>query len=175
VTIGIWIDSQSFVWTNFLCYVEWTGDCMSYVSAEYVITGGNNFPMISDQPPSWGGNGYNESGVDHIGNVTLHINTPVTCCVAPIIDIYNPYYVFSQLGNGSAYFLFSTNPGTCFGTPPPVSGACCFTDGSCQEIDASTCASAGGVYQGDCTVCSDQCVSTSVEPSTWGRLKGLFR
>ncbi len=32
-------------------------------------------------------------------------------------------------------------------------GACCFMDGSCQIVDAATCASQGGSYRGDDTLC----------------------
>ncbi|MCC7141484.1 MAG: hypothetical protein IT349_05215, partial [Candidatus Eisenbacteria bacterium] len=37
--------------------------------------------------------------------------------------------------------------------PPPQTGACCAADGSCSVLSASGCAQAGGVYQGDETVC----------------------
>lgn len=37
---------------------------------------------------------------------------------------------------------------------PPVNGACCFDDGSCQVVDgAQTCAALGGRYQGDNSLC----------------------
>jgi hypothetical protein len=156
VTLGVWIDAQSFTWTNFLAYIEWSGDCISYVSAQYVIGGVAAFPIDNFSHPrgiGFGGSGGNESGVDHIGNVTLHINTPVVCCVTPIIDVYNPYYVFSQLGAGSAYMLFSSNPGTCY-NEEGLTGACCFPDFSCQILRLAECDAAGGVYLGDDTPCS---------------------
>jgi hypothetical protein len=159
VTIGVWIDAQSFTWTNFLAYIEWSGQCISYVSASYVISGGSNFPIDNFSHPrgiGFGGSGYAQGGIDHIGNVTLHINTPVSCCVSPIIDVYNPYYVFSQLGAGSAYMLFSTNPFTCYPEELGQPGACCFPDGSCIVISEAECQAAGGTYQGaftDCSVC----------------------
>jgi spore coat protein A len=38
--------------------------------------------------------------------------------------------------------------------PPPPLGACCMTDGTCEEHTAADCAAAGGAYQGDATDCS---------------------
>jgi hypothetical protein len=161
VTIGVWIDAQSFSWTNFLAYIEWTGQCISYVSASYVISGGSNFPIDNFSHPrgiGFGGSGYAQGGVDHIGNMTLHIDSPVSCCVTPIIDQYNPYYVFSQLGAGSAYMLFSTNPGTCYGCVGCNDGACCFPDGSCVVVTPAECAAQGGLYRGDNVSCAEaQC------------------
>ena len=37
--------------------------------------------------------------------------------------------------------------------PPPVEGACCFVDGTCQVMTADDCSVAGGGYEGDATVC----------------------
>ena len=157
VTVGVWIDAQSFTWTNFLAYIEWSGQCISYVSASYVISGGSNFPIDNFSHPrgiGFGGSGYTQGGVDHIGNVTLHVNTPVNCCLTPIIDVYNPYYVFSQLGAGSNYMFFSTNPGSCVGDGPQT-GACCFCDGSCQDgLTAEECVAAEGSYVGDGSECA---------------------
>jgi hypothetical protein len=160
VTVGVWFDAQSFVFTNFLAYVEWSGDCISYVSASYVITGGANFPIDNFSHPraiGFGGSGFNRGGVAHAGNIVLHINTPVSCCVTPIIDVYNPFYVFSQLGAGSAYQLFTTNPGTCYNDIQLPTGACCFPDFSCiAGLTAEQCAAQGGNQWNqdqDCTSC----------------------
>ena len=158
VTVSVWFDAQAFAFTNFLAYIEWQGQCVSYVSASYVITGGSNFPIDNFSAPNaigFGGSGFaNRTGVIQVGNAVFHINTPTSCCVSPIIDIYNPYYVFSQLGAGSAYMLFTTNPGTCYGAPPEPTGACCFTDGSCQVLTAPACLAAGGTYQGNDVTCA---------------------
>ena len=160
VTIGVWIDAQSFNWTNYLTYVEWTANCFSYISASYVITGGSNFPIDNFSHPraiGFGGSGFNEGGVDHIGNYVLHLNLPTSCCVSPIIDIYNPYYVFSQLGAGSSYMLFTSNPGTCYGEAPQPRGSCCLPDFSCiPNLTEAECAAAGGVQWNqdqDCSQC----------------------
>lgn len=44
-----------------------------------------------------------------------------------------------------------TNGATC---PPPVTGACCFSDQTCVEDTVDGCFAAGGVYQGDETICT---------------------
>ena len=159
VTVGVWFDAQAFAFTNFLAYIEWQGQCVSYVSASYVITGGSNFPIDNFSAPNatgFGGSGFpNRTGIVQVGNAVFHINTTTACCISPIIDIYNPYYVFSQLGAGSAYMLFTTNPRTCYNGDQDIQGACCFTDGSCQVLTAAACQAAGGVYQGDGTSCAD--------------------
>jgi hypothetical protein len=159
VIVGLWIDSQSFSWTNYLAYVEWSSDCMSYVSAAYVIAGGGNFPIDDFSHPrgvGFGGQGFDEEGVDQIANLTLRVDVPVSCCVQPIIDLDNPYFVFSQLGAGQAYFLFSDAPGTCFIDPAPVIEACCFCpSGACAEMTALDCAAAGGIPMGPGTSCEN--------------------
>ncbi len=40
------------------------------------------------------------------------------------------------------------------GEPPTPTGACCFMDGSCAELEEADCESAGGVYEGDGTSCA---------------------
>ena len=158
LTVGVWFDAQAFAFTNFLAYIEWGGPCFSYVSATYVITGGSNFPIDNFSAPNaigFGGSGFaNRTGVVQVGNAVFHLNTPISCCISPVIDIYNPYYVFSQLGAGSAYMLFTTNPGTCYGVCACTPGACCFPDGSCQMLIADDCLANGGQYMGDGVSCA---------------------
>lgn len=156
VTVGVWVDAQSFTWTNYLAYVEWTPGCLTYLGANYVVSGGSNFPIDDFSNPNavgFGGNGFTQGGVDQIGNIILEVNLPVDCCVTPIIDIDNPFYTFSQLGAGSAYQLFTTNPGTCYGLDEP-DGACCFPTGACLMLFAAECASQGGSYSGDGVTCA---------------------
>jgi hypothetical protein len=155
----VWFDAQAFTFTNFLAYIEWEGQCVSYVSASYVISGGSNFPIDNFSHPSaigFGGSGFNRGGVVQVGNATFHVNVPTACCITPIIDQYNPYYVFSQLGAGSAYMLFTTNPGTCYGEAPVDRGACCLPDFSCiANATLAECDAAGGDWNinADCSVC----------------------
>ncbi len=159
VSFGVWIDAQSFTWTNYLAYVEFTSGCLTYLGATYVITGGSNFPIDDFSHPNgvgFGGSGFNQGGVDHIGNVNVQITTPVACAVMPIIDADNPFYVFSQLGTGSAYQLFTTNSITVYGDAGgPPRGACCFPDRSCIVLDDDQCAAQGGVFMGVATACGE--------------------
>jgi hypothetical protein len=159
VTVGVWIDAQSFTWTNFLAFIEWpASQCISYVSASYTITGGSTFPIDNFSNPravGFGGSGFNQGGVDQIGNATFHINTNVSCCVSPIISTDNPYYTFSQLGSGAAYMLFSTAGSTCYNDVQLPTGACCLPDFSCiPNITASECAAAGGTQWNQGQPCS---------------------
>ncbi|MFN0149832.1 MAG: hypothetical protein ACKVU1_03855 [bacterium] len=157
VTIGLWVDAQSFTWTNYLAYIEWTPGSVQFLSATYVVTGGSNFPIDDFSHPNgvgFGGNGFSQGGVDHIGNVTLRITSPLGA-VTPIIDIYNPFYVFSQLGSGTAYQLFTTNPGTALDPPPPQTGACCLPDFSCAVLSEADCAANDGIFMGNQTLCSE--------------------
>jgi len=158
VSLDLWIDSQGFQWTNYLAYVEWPAGCMTYTSAQYFITGGSNFPIDDFSHPSgvgFGGSGFDEIGIDRIGRVNVRLDAPIACCVTPIIDIYNPFYVFSQLGSPSGYRLFNTLSGSCWQAAPlPGAGACCHPDGSCDLRTEIACTSAGGVFQGDGTYCA---------------------
>ena len=156
VSVDIWIDSQAFQWTNFLVYAEWGAACFSYVSAQYLLTDGKNFPIDRFSHPSgvgFGGFSYDRSGVEAIGRVNLRLTAPVTCCLTPIIDPNNPYGVFSQLGQGKSYFLFSSNPGSCW-EPSSELQACCMPDGSCTDLPPATCAADGGTWQGAGTTCA---------------------
>ncbi|MFN0150455.1 MAG: hypothetical protein ACKVU1_07060 [bacterium] len=157
VTLDLWIDAQSFAWSNFLAYVEWSPGAVSFVSASYTVSGGQNFLLDRFSDPNAlgiGGLGYDDrSGIDRLASITLQINDPAAACVVPIIDVNHPSYIFSILGNGPAYQLFTANPGTCF-TTQTGGGACCLPNGICVTENAESCASAGGTYEGDGTTCA---------------------
>jgi hypothetical protein len=168
VTVGLWIDAEAFSWTNYLAYVEWAPGCIQYVGATYVITGGSNFPIDSFSHPNgvgFGGIGFNEGGIDHIGNINLTVVSPIACCVSPIINPKASYYVFSQLGAVTSYTLFSAMTATCYGEPGPLPGACCLPDGSCTIVTEEGCVAAGGAYLGNGTQCaSANCVQACCYP-----------
>jgi spore coat protein A len=48
--------------------------------------------------------------------------------------------------------------------PPPPTGACCLSDGTCADLSAAACATAGGTYQGDGTPCSPSPCSLVLAP-----------
>jgi hypothetical protein len=155
-TIGLWIDSEGFAWTAFAAYVEWTPGILSYVSAQYVVTGGANFPIDNFTHPTgmgFSGSFFSGNGVTHIGNVILHVNSPFAGCVTPIIDEQNPYRVVSILTDPPAYTLFSSASGSCYGVPGELQ-ACCFQNGSCVDMLNNECSDAGGIPQGSGTSCS---------------------
>jgi hypothetical protein len=222
LTFGLWFDAQSFVATNYLLYVEWTPGSASFERGTYLVYDCGQTPIDDFSHPNGVGFGATEcpvSGVEHLVDFTLRIDNPVACCVTPIIDPYNPYYVFSQLGAGSAYMLFTSNPGTCFEAPtepteaccfgpwddcadlspadcsallgypqgpgtvcaaticpdlPPPRGACCLPDGECLgDYPQGECLLRGGVWY-QATACSQVTCVTASQPSSWGRIKGLF-
>ncbi len=60
----------------------------------------------------------------------------------------------------------------------PGMGACCIghEPAVCQILNVEDCEIAHGLYLGDLTVCSpDPCPFTATRPSTWGRLRLLYR
>jgi hypothetical protein len=158
VNVDVWIDSQTFLWTNYLVFVEWDAPCIDYVSAAYSVSGGTNFPIDRFSNPNavgFGGFGFSLQGVTLIGSVALTYNGPGTCCTRPIIDYNNSYGTYCARGNGPAYFLFSTNSETCWrveGGPQPE--ACCFPTGSCQDLLPPDCVAQGGSPQGPGTSCA---------------------
>lgn len=121
VTVRVYFDSQSFVWTNYQAWLE-RDPGLSYASLEFVITGGANInpcEFFTPCPPHTVGmtgfNFPNVHGVSLIGTVTFLIDIFGLVCVRPIIDPANPYGTFSVLGAGSAYYIFQTAQGTCWG------------------------------------------------------------
>jgi len=48
--------------------------------------------------------------------------------------------------------------------PPGPTGACCFGDGSCAELDAEMCVMMGGLYQGDGSMCHMVSCPIELEP-----------
>jgi hypothetical protein len=158
VSVDLWIDGGDFVWTNYLAFVEWNPACMTLTSASYLISGGGgNFPIDDFSLPyavGFGGFCYDQGGLDaikKIGRITWSVDAPGFCCVRPMIDPKNPYYVFSTLAAGPSYQLFSSNPGTCVSQEQ---GACCLEDGTCSDVSEGECAAIGGVFQGNGVPCA---------------------
>lgn len=120
VSVDIWIDTQSFVFTYFQCWVE-RQQCLTFQSGQYTITGGT--PDVIDtfsNPNATGftGSGFaNLHGVIKVARATFHIDLPGNCCVFPIIEYPNPFGTTSILGAGTAYQLFTTFGRTCWGPP----------------------------------------------------------
>lgn len=90
ISLDVWIDTESFVFSSFQIYVEWEPTGLDYVSAEYVISGGQNAA-----PEVWAGGpeavgfmgwNYSRSGVMLIGRVHLRYVQPIETCVYTMID-----------------------------------------------------------------------------------------
>lgn len=58
--------------------------------------------------------------------------------------------------------------------PPAAKGACCFADGSCNQLTAEDCAKLGGTYKGDNVSCLDAGCSAPPPPPTTGLVKGVL-
>jgi len=56
-----------------------------------------------------------------------------------------------------------------------VYSACCFQDGHCEFIERGPCEQAGGSWQEPCVVCDPNPCVTPTRPSTWGKLKTIYR
>lgn len=167
VSVDVWIDSGTFVWTNFLAYVEWTPSCLTYLNGAYLVSGGERFPVDDFSHPSGVGyGGYNlppRQGVAALMQLNFRIESPVVCCVSPIIDTNNPYYVFCQLGQAENYMAFSEMSPSCWELTIELQ-ACCFVDGSCADLSSPTCVAQGGTPRGAGTACA----TTTCEPVTEG-------
>lgn len=60
--------------------------------------------------------------------------------------------------------------------PPPPTGACCRSDGSCIVTSQGDCQASGGSYQGDGILCTPgRCDPTRNDGQSWGRLKIHYR
>jgi len=59
--------------------------------------------------------------------------------------------------------------------PPTPEGACCLSTGACFIFTEANCALAGGIYQGDDTVCTPQtCIPVPTVETSWGAVKNLY-
>ena len=117
VTVGVYIDTQSFNFSYFQGWIQ-RAPCLSFVSGTYVISGGTNFPIDNFTHPQrtgLAGSGYpNRHGIIFLGNLVFHVETPLNCCVVPSIDGGDAPY--SILGNNATggYQFFTSAFGTCF-------------------------------------------------------------
>jgi hypothetical protein len=119
VTVDLWFDSGSFQFTNYIVFAQ-RDPCLSFISADYVITGGTNFPVDTFSNPSavgLGGFGFPPTaGTTRVGVITLRKDVSGQCCVSPIVDPQNTFETFSVLGAPEgAYHLFGVSFGTCWG------------------------------------------------------------
>src|SRR5262245_27777386 len=122
VTVRIFFDSQSFTWTNFQAWAEWqTGLTFNMAGSGYDISGGTNFPIDTFSHPNavgFAGFGFSAiHGVSLVAHAQFHIDVPTMVCVHPIINVEDPYGVFSILGTQSTYYLFQTAQGSCWQNP----------------------------------------------------------
>jgi hypothetical protein len=195
VTFDIWWDGKSYAqWTNWLYTFSlgpgpdsssnYFGHDETEVDIVYWISGGTIFPENDfDSPYLFQIGGFNFadlSGVQRVATVSLtpiRTSLPGAACVVPIVVPSPPSYLYTFLGRTSTYGKFDQGQvnGTCYSIYQAPE-ACCFADGTCQDVRPDECAFIGGVPQGVGTTCkSSPCVATAIETRSWGRLKGLYR
>ncbi len=121
VTVDVWIDSESFTWTNFIVFVN-RGSNIDAAGGGYYIssTDGVNFPVDTFTNPEATGLGgifYDNHGLERIGYIGARPRVPGVFCLSPIIDP-EPYGEFSHLGTQSGYSLFGTSDNTCYDATP---------------------------------------------------------
>ncbi len=136
--------------TDNTCSTQTEADCLaaggSYFGDDSVCLGDSNKDGFDDlclPPPG--------TGACCAANDTCSIQTEADCTGAG----------GSYFGDGSACLGDSNKDGLddlC--APPPSTEACCFADGSCQNLSIAACSAAGGASQGNLSICS-----TTVCPS----------
>jgi len=118
VGVDLWIDSEGFTFANYQAWIERPAGS-SFVSAEYFISGGSNFPIDGFSNPSatgLAGFGFADlSGVSRIGRLSFQLGTGEGPCATPIVDAGHPLETFSSLGTPTEYALFETSTGSCWG------------------------------------------------------------
>lgn len=113
IVIDLWMDSQSFTFTAYNIWAEWSG--LSYVagSATNLVTGCGNDPNDTFSHPQ--GIGFAGSicnppkhGVLLVGRFTLHVDG-FPSEVHGLIDPNSPFNVFSLISSPGGYMLFETS------------------------------------------------------------------
>jgi hypothetical protein len=136
-SFAVWVDLTGFPvanWTNFLYFFSIgpygaadssTNWFSNIVDVRYEISGGAFFPVDDFSAPfllGLGGSGFNQPVVNGPLRIAVVTVTPIRAsavggaCVRPIVDPYNPYYVFVQFGNGPDFGTFQNGDvdSTCF-------------------------------------------------------------
>ena len=114
VTVDIWVDSQSFSWTNFQVWLD-RGPTLAFTDGAYLARGGNNFPFDNFTIPTAtgiGGFGFvGQHGVSLLARLSLRKTWPGLSTLSFLIDPNDPRENFSLLGTRGGYFLFERGEG----------------------------------------------------------------
>jgi hypothetical protein len=121
VTVDVWIDSQSFVWTNFQVWLEHP-TALAYEDGAYLVSGGNPFPVDDFTRPTLiglGGFGHlgGRHGVTLLARLTFHKTCAERESVSFLIDPSDSNNIVSTLATPTGYFLFDDAVGTSWATP----------------------------------------------------------
>jgi hypothetical protein len=157
-SFAIYVDLTGFPvanWTNFLYYfsigplgapdisTNWFADT---ASVRYEVSGGSIFPLDNFSQPfllGIGGSGFSQAVVNGPLKLAVVTVTPVRtstvggACITPIVDPYNPYYVFVQWGNGPDFGTFQNG----------VVDSSCFTIGAASAATPMSWGKVKGLYR----------------------------
>ncbi len=148
-----------------------TGDATwihrSYPATNWSTAGGTFAATASATMSVTGAGPYSWSSAALAADVQAWLDTPATH--------FGWVLRGKETGAGNALKAFDTREGsdparrprlvvTYLPPPPAPTGACCLTDGSCDVATAAACATAGGAYQGDATLCSPNPCSLVLTP-----------
>lgn len=115
VTVRVFFDSQSYTWTNYQAWIS-ESPGLIFQSAQYLISGGTNFPLDRASCPNWtgfAGIGFSgQQGVALVGSISYQVDVSSPTFVQPEIDEDHACGVFSVLGAESSYSLFESAEGT---------------------------------------------------------------
>ena len=116
LTVDLWIDSQSFTYTSYNIWAEWTGGLSRIGGGVNQVAGCSNDPNDTFSHPrgiGFAGSVCNPAkhGIARIATFQLHVDA-IPANVHPIIDAENTYNVFSLLSSPGGYMLFQTASGT---------------------------------------------------------------
>jgi hypothetical protein len=122
--------------------------------------------------------GYSSFGFDCPGVLVCPAGErPGACCTDPDGDGYEDFCTIT-LASGCAG-TFQGPDTVCQPNPcpqPPVTEACCFNDGSCQDLTVDECIAGGGTPQGPGSACATtECPPVPTINSSWGEIKNNYR
>jgi hypothetical protein len=96
---------------------------------------------------------------------------PRACCYPDGVCVLLPEHECLESGGDFQGMIAVCDPNPC-----PQPGACCLPDGSCVETLEHECQSQGGNFQGAQVPCTPNlCPPTATQPTTWGRIKAVYR
>jgi hypothetical protein len=136
---------------------------------------GNGLVSLSRQLIATKLNIANGANPTEIADAVSEADALIGSLVVPPVgdDFIAPSSTGALIGQLDDYNSGITGPGHCANAQPE---ACCFPDGSCQDLLVDDCVAEGGVPQGPGTICDTAvCNPNATQSKTWGAIKELYR